>query len=254
VLNAVHGQNAFLTAALLAAAGLALDRRPALAGAALASLAFKPQLGLLVIPALVAARRWAALGAAVAAGAAWVVAAWLAFGADAWLAFLERLPDAGAAMGGQSVAIWKLQSVQAMARSLGAGVAVAQGLQLAVTAGVLAALVLAIRHRPGGMAEVALVAAAAPLATPFILSYDMVVLLLPMAWLAAQARRDGFLPWEKTGLVAAYLLPGASIAAGVAGGVGIGPVAPAILLALVLRRLARVSACRAPPPSRTPPP
>lgn len=241
VLNAAHGQNAFLTAALLAAAGLAMDRRPALAGAALASLVFKPQLGLLVIPALIAARRWAALGAAVVAGLAWVVASWLAFGADAWLAFLERVPDAGAAMGGQSVAIWKLQSVQAMARSLGAGAALAQGLQLAVTAAVLVALVLVLRRRPGGQAEVALVAAAAPLATPFILSYDMVMLLLPMAWLAGQARREGFLPWEKAGLVAAYLLPGVSIAAGLAGGIGVGPIAPAILLALVLRRLSSLA-------------
>jgi hypothetical protein len=140
-------------------------------------------------------------------------------------------------MGGQSVAIWKLQSVQAMARSFGAGAGLAQGMQLAVTAAVLIALVLTLRRRPGGKAEVAVVAAAAPLATPFILSYDMVVLLLPMAWLVEQARREGFMPWEKIGLVTAYLLPGVSIAAGLAGGIGIGPVAPAILLALVLRRL-----------------
>ena len=239
VLNAVHGQNAFLSTALLAAAGLALDRRPALAGVALATLAFKPQLGLLVIPALVAARRRRVLGAAIAAGLAWAVAAWLAFGADAWLAFFERLSDAGAAMGGASVAIWKLQSVQAMAASLGAGARLAQGLQLAVTAAVLAVLVLVLRRRPGGLAEVALVAAATPLAAPFVLSYDMVLLLLPMAWLLREAGRGGgFLPWEKAGLVAAYLLPGVSIAAGLAAGIGIGPAAPAILFALVLRRLA----------------
>uniref|UniRef100_UPI0018E01AA4 glycosyltransferase 87 family protein n=1 Tax=Roseomonas rosulenta TaxID=2748667 RepID=UPI0018E01AA4 len=210
---------------------------PALAGVALATLAFKPQLGLLVIPALVAARRWRVLSVATAAGLAWAVAAWLAFGADAWLAFFERLSDAGAAMAGGSVAIWKLQSVQAMAGSLGAGPRLAQGLQLAVTAGVLVVLVVVLRGRPGGLAEVALLAAATPLAAPFVLSYDMVLLLLPMAWVIRQARQGGFLPWEKAGLVAAYLLPGVSIAVGLAGGIGIGPVAPAIMLVLVLRRL-----------------
>jgi hypothetical protein len=237
VLNAVHGQNAFLTAALLAAAGLALDRRPALAGAALASLAFKPQLGLLVIPALIAARRWRALGFAAAAGCGWVVAAWLAFGADAWLAFIERLPAAGAALEGETLFLWKLQSVQAMARTLGFGAGAAQAVQLAVMVAAVAAVVWVARRRPGGRAEVAAVAAAAPLATPFVLSYDMVLLLLPTAWLVDAARRDGFRPWEKAGLVAAYLLPGVSLGLGVATGVGLGALAPALLLALVLRRL-----------------
>jgi hypothetical protein len=237
VLNATHGQNAFLSAALLAVAGLAMDRRAALAGIALASLAFKPQLGLLVIPALVATQRWRALGAAMVAGIAWVVAAWLAFGLDAWLAFIERLPAAGQAMADGSLAIWKLQSVQAMAETLGLAVRPAQALQGAVALAIVLAVVLALRRRPGGMAEVALVAAAAPLATPFVLSYDLVLLLLPMAWVVARAREDGFRPWEKTGLLLAWLLPGLSLAAGSGAGVTIGPVAPAILVALVLRRL-----------------
>jgi hypothetical protein len=101
----------------------------------------------------------------------------------------------------------------------------------------VAAVVLAVRRRPGGMAEVALVAAAAPLATPFVLSYDMVLLLLPTAWVLAEARRDGFRAWDKMGLLAAWLLPGLSIGIGSATGVTIGAVAPAILVALVLRRL-----------------
>lgn len=239
VLNAVHGQNAFLTAALLAAAGLALDRRPAMAGAALASLAFKPQLGLLVIPALVATRRWRALGWAGVAGLGWVLAAWLAFGADAWLAFVEHLPAAGAALGGETLHLWKLQSVQAMARTLGSGPGVAQGAQLAVAALAVVAVAWVLRGRPGGRAEAAAVAAAAPLATPFVLSYDMVLLLLPTAWLVEAGLRDGFRPWEKAGLVAAYLLPGLSLGVGVAAGIGFGPVAPALLLTLVVRRLRR---------------
>ncbi len=237
VLNAVHGQNAFLTGALLAVAGLAMDRRPGLAGLALATLAFKPQLGLLVIPALLAARRWAVLGWASAAGLAWLLVSWLAFGTAAWQAFLARLPDAGAAMASGELATWQLQSVLAMARTLGLGVVAAQVLQGAVAVAVVLAVVWALRSRPGGRAEVAAVAAGAPLVTPFVLSYDMLVLLIPTAFLLAQARRGGFSPWEKAGVALAWLLPGMSLGFGIGAGLSFGALAPAILVVLVLRRI-----------------
>lgn len=237
VINALHGQNGFLTAALLAAAGLALDRRPALAGAALATLAFKPQLGLLVIPALLAARRWAALGWAVAAGLAWIAASLLAFGPEAWRAFLARLPDAGAAMASGELDAWKLQSAQAMAITFGAPRPVATLVQVALAAAAVGAVAWALRRRPGGRAEIAAVAAGAPLVTPFVQTYDMVVLLLPIAFLLAEARRGGGLPWERAGIAAAWLLPGVSLGLGMTAGLSLGPLAAMILLALVLRRL-----------------
>ena len=237
VINALHGQNGFLAAALLAAAGLALERRPALAGAALATLAFKPQLGLLVIPALLAARRWAVLAWACAAGLAWIALSLLAFGPEAWWAFIARLPDAGAAMASGALAPWKLQSVQAMAITFGAPAPLAALLQAAVAAAAVGAVAWALRRRPGGRAEIAAVAAGAPLVTPFVQSYDMVVLLLPTAFLLAEARRAGAQPWERAGIAAAWLLPGLSLALGMTAGLGLGPLAPAILLALVLRRL-----------------
>lgn len=252
VLNAVHGQNAFLTGALLAVAGLALDRRPALAGLALATLAFKPQLGLLVIPALLAARRWAALGWAVAAGLGWLLASWLAFGTEAWRAFLARLPDAGAAMASGDLTTWQLQSVLAMARTFGLGAVPAQVLQAAVSVAVVLAVAWVLRgrqgERPGGQAEVAAIAAGAPLVTPFVLSYDLVLLLLPTAFVLAQARQSGFAPWEKAGLALAWLLPGLSLGFGLGAGLSFGALAPAILLALVLRRIRAAPLSLAPAP------
>src|SRR5262249_20816814 len=61
LMNAGHGQNGALSTALLGAATLQLDRRPRLAGAFLGAMCFKPQLALLVVPALLAARRWQTL-------------------------------------------------------------------------------------------------------------------------------------------------------------------------------------------------
>ena len=237
VLNLLHGQNGFLTTALLAAAGLWMDRRPALAGFALASLAFKPQLGLLVLPVLVATRRWAVLGWAAVWGLGWVVATVLAFGPGVWPAFLARLPDAGAAVASGALEMWKLQSVLAMAATLGLPRGLAGAVQAVVTVGVVALAVWSLRHRPGGRTEIAVIAAGAPLVTPFVLSYDLVILLVPTAWLLAEAQRGGFRPWEKTGIALAWLLPLLSFISGTSAGVTVAPPAAAVLLALVLRRV-----------------
>lgn len=237
VLNMLHGQNAYLTTALLAAAGLWMDRRPGWAGAALAALAFKPQLGLLVLPVLIATRRWAVLGWAALAGLAWVAATLLILGPGVWPAFLARLPDAGAALASGELDMWKLQSVLAMASTLGLPRGLAGALQAVVTLGVVAIAAWALRRRPGGRAEVATIAAGAPLVTPFVLSYDLVVLLIPTAWLLAEAKQGGFHPWEKTGIAVSWLLPLAGFITGTAAGVSIAAPAGAVLLALVLRRV-----------------
>ena len=54
--NVGHGQNGFLTAALLGGALHWLDRRPWLAGVLIGCLAYKPQFGVLIPVALLAGR------------------------------------------------------------------------------------------------------------------------------------------------------------------------------------------------------
>ena len=68
--NIGHGQNGFLTAALLGGALQLLDRRPWLAGVLIGLLAYKPQFGVLIPIALLAGGRWRTIGAAVATVAA----------------------------------------------------------------------------------------------------------------------------------------------------------------------------------------
>lgn len=238
VQNAANGQNAFLTTTLFAAAGLWLDRRPGLAGVALATLSFKPQLGLLVLPALVAARRWCALFAAAAAGLGWIVVSGAVFGPDTWLAFLRLLPRAGEALE-SGVPIGQIQSLYAMLRSLGVAHPLSLGAQIILTLGALILVACSVVRRPGGRAEIALVASGAPLVTPYVLAYDLTVLLLPVIWIIAEGRRSGFLPWEKLGLGVVLLMPAISVAAGIGYGVSLGPFAPLAGLGLVLRRIGR---------------
>ncbi|MBR0672037.1 glycosyltransferase family 87 protein [Neoroseomonas soli] len=241
VQNVANGQNGFLTTALFAAAGVTLDRRPALAGAILAVLSFKPQLGLLVLPALLSARRWRVLGLGTVAGALLVIASVAAFGTEPWRAFLAGMPTATHALDTGQVPMWQFQSVFGFLRTLGVDRGLAYVVQGVVTLAAVLLVAAVARRRPGGRAEIAAMAAGAPLATPYIFAYDLTLLLLPVVWLWSEARRAGFLPWEKTGLVFGVATPAASIGLGLAYGVSIGPVAALIVLALVIRRINRLS-------------
>ena len=70
LVNAGHGQNGFLSAALFGAGALWLERRPILAGVCFGCLVYKPQLGLMIPLALLAAGRWKTLAGAAGAAVA----------------------------------------------------------------------------------------------------------------------------------------------------------------------------------------
>jgi hypothetical protein len=78
------------------------------------------------------------------------------------------------------------------------------------------------------------------LAVPLALLYDKLLLLVAIGWLVRDARRDGFLPWEKTGLLVVWLGSMAEYAIGSAWSLPLGPVISSAILLLTLRRTERV--------------
>jgi len=245
--NIWHGQNAFLSTALLGAGGLLLDRRPFLAGLCLGCLSYKPQLGLLVAPALLAARRWAALTGAGVGAIALNGASWLVFGADTWAAFRANTTLAWQSLEQELVGSAKMQSLFAALRLLGAGLVPAYAAQIALAVLALGTTMALAWRRPNGMALAALIAAGTMLTSPFILDYDFVLLSLPIGWLLLAAERDGiFLPWEKTALAAAFVV--ALLARSIALQTGLS-LAPLILIGfflVVARRVTRQTEASAP--------
>jgi hypothetical protein len=235
-INAAYAQNGFLSAGLFALAALWLERRPALAGACLGALAYKPQLGLLAPVALAAAGRWRAFGAAAAIVALLALASALAFGPATWRGFIAVSPLARQWLQDGSVDFGKMISVFAALRLLGASLGVAYAAQAILTVASAALLARLVRRRPGGAAEIAALVAATLLATPFALHYDLVILAVPLAWLLAEARRGGFLSWERTTLALLYVAPLPLLVAGV-DGVPLTPLAILALLTLLTRRL-----------------
>ncbi len=147
LVNIGHGQNGFLTAALLGGALLKLDRRPLVAGILLGLLAYKPQFGLMIPIALAAGGRWRSFAAAAATVALLVVATTLAFGPQVWPAFFDSTRVARLAVEQGGVDWYKMQSVFAWARMWDAPIPLAYALQGAMTVALGGAVVWLWRGR-----------------------------------------------------------------------------------------------------------
>lgn len=256
--NFWHGQNGFLSTALLGAGTLMLDRRPFIAGLWFGCLSFKPQLALVIGPALLAARRWRALAGAATSAALLAIASLAVFGPATWAAFSANMALARRALEEELVGSAKIQSVFAAIRLLGGSLGAAYTAQLMVSVAAIILVMLIAARRPGGMAEGALMAAAAMLVSPFLLDYDLMLLSLPMAWLLTQGSQnggaqdggaqdggaqDGFLPWEKLALAIAF--PLSLIARSIAQSAGI-PITPAVCIGFLMVVARRVRATQVP--------
>lgn len=243
LINLGHGQNAFLSAALIGSGAHWLNRRPVLAGVAFGLLAYKPHLGLLLPVALIIARRWTTFVSAAATVLAFAGGSLLVLGPDAWAGFAADAHLARATLEAGLVEPGKMVSAFAAVKVLGGSVALAYVVQAAVVAYVAVGLVRAQRLSPRGPAEPALLVMAALLGSPFLLDYDLVILAFPMAWLLGAAIREGFRPWEKLVLLAGFVLP--LISRTLALGAHL-PVAPLVLLALFRLLLGRAGIASAP--------
>jgi hypothetical protein len=207
-INAGHGQNGFLTAALLGTALVQLDRRPVIAGILFGLLAYKPQFGLLIPLVLAVSGRWRAFAVAAAAVAVLTAATCVAFGPHVWQAFFDSTRFTRMVALEQGDTGWyKIQSVFAWARMWGAPIPLAYALQGVTVITLGTALVWLWRSIAPYPLKAAALCLAAILATPYTFDYDMMVLAPAIAFVAAEGLARGFGPWEKTALAALWLVP-----------------------------------------------
>ena len=131
--NIGHGQNGFLTAALLGGALHLLERRPWIAGMLIGCLAYKPQFGVLIPFALLAGARWSAIGAAVATVAALLAVSFVTLGGGVWHAFADSMNFTQTVVLEQGgTGFEKIQSIFSSVRMWGAGVHTAYAVQIAL--------------------------------------------------------------------------------------------------------------------------
>ena len=169
---------------------------------------YKPQYGLLVPIFLIATCSWRALAAASVTVVLLAALSLALFGAQTWQAFFTSVSFTRHVVleqGGSGFE--KMQSVFAAARLWGFGVANSYVMQATVSLiSALTVIWIWLRSAKLDLQAAALVTGVL-LMTPYIMDYDLVLLALPIAWLAFEGRRSGFLPWEKSLLAFLWLLP-----------------------------------------------
>jgi len=232
---ALYGQNGLFSAALFAGIALTLDRSPGVAGVLVGCLAYKPQLGVLIPLALLCARRFRAFAAAACTVIALAVISAAVFGPKTWTSFLESLPVARAWNASGAPGFDRFVSAYAAARLLGGSAAAGRIAQLVFIVPACVALAWTALRRPGGAAEVAMLAVATGICVPFLGEYDLCILAVPGAWIAAQSLESGWLPYERILLAALYVSP-LAIKAAALHGVPLAPAAMSLLALLVVRR------------------
>jgi hypothetical protein len=238
--NIGHGQNGFLTAALLGGALQLLDRRPWLAGVLIGCLAYKPQFGVLIPIALLAGGRWRTIGAAVAAIAALVVVSFATLGDGVWHAFAESTTFTQTVVLEQGDTGWeKIQSVFSAVRMWGAGVGPAYAVQVALALLLAASLAWLWRSDAAYELKAAALATGSLLATPYVLDYDLVVLAVAIAFFVRHGLNRGFRDFEISLLAAAWIVPLLSRAIAGATGIPLGLLVMLALYVFTLRRALR---------------
>lgn len=242
VQNAADGQNGALTATLILAGVTALAAgRSLLAGVAFGLLVYKPQVAVLAPIALVAARdRRAlvgfALGAAALPALSLVVDGWAP-----WRAFLAHLPDHFALVVDGRLPRERFPTVFAAVLGASGSAPVARVAQAVATIVAWAGVYWAWRRTDDPWLRLAALCVAMPLATPFLLEYDLVIWAVPGLMLARSVWRGEASAADAGAMVLFLFTPPVIWMAGLAGWT-LGAVPVVVLAAWTVRRIGSASA------------
>ncbi len=203
----LHGQNSLLTAALLAAALIHLDRRPVVAGICIGLLAYKPQMGALFPIVLAITGRWRVMTAAAITVASFVAVATIAFGPDLWGAFIRNLPVVREVMETGQLPWGKMPSAFIFLRKLGVPQSAAYIAQTTVALAAAATTIFVWWRTQGTLLAGATLVTGTMLLTPYTFDYEMAILAVPLAIVARHLAREGATSLDKILLLVVAATP-----------------------------------------------
>lgn len=185
--NFITGQNGFLTSAIFIQGTNLLATRPLLAGATLGLLVFKPQLAILLPVALIAGREWRAIAGGILSTLALLAISLALFGIEPYRGFLAILPHYSDWLSAGRWPWGELASPFALLRYCGV-----PQMPALVIHGLIAVAAIAVTARAWALKleqRIPMLAAATLLITPYLFTYDGLLLTLPLASLLR--RRNG---------------------------------------------------------------
>jgi hypothetical protein len=235
-INFLQGQNGFLTAALFGGAVLCLEKRPILAGILIGLLSYKPHLGLLIPLALICGRQWTAFLSAAVTTVIFALVATLAIGTESWVAFWNDIPVVRLVVE-QGLLPWtEMPSLYTALRLVGLSDVPAYVAQLCLAVAVAVAVALVWLRRVPTSAAAAVLVSGTLLVTPYSFNYDLTLLAVPMALLAWDGYRHGWLRGEREVLVLIWLLPLVMAPIAIVTSIQIGFLGLVAMFAIALRR------------------
>lgn len=238
LVNVTHGHNGFLTAALLGLGLSLLPLRPVLAGVAIGLLSYKPQFGLLMPLALLAGMHWRSLMSAGATVLLLCGAVTLLWGMQVWDAFRDSFDFTRIAVLEQGgTGFHKITTLFAWVRMWGGSVDLAYAVQLVAQLCCAALVWVLWRSKQAYEIKAAGLILACMLATPYMLDYDLMILAPLIAFWVNAGLRDGFAPYEKSALAAAWVMPLLARMAALHAQVPLAQLSLLVLFVLMVKRL-----------------
>ncbi|OAJ53548.1 hypothetical protein A6V36_29400 [Paraburkholderia ginsengiterrae] len=205
---AVVGQNALLTAALMAFAVRWSERHPVRAGICIGLLAIKPQLAVLFPVVLIVARAWKTIWAAAISAGLFTAASVLVCGPQSLRAFLDGTRVARELVLEHRIPYWFASPTPfAALRLADASIAMSYAVQGAVALIAAAAACYVWRRTRDLRMRSAALAVATLLANPYLWFYELTWLGVALVCLVACGLEKGWHRGEQAILVLAWLLP-----------------------------------------------
>jgi hypothetical protein len=174
------GQNGLITGALLVGGLRLCDRKPVLAGALIGLATFKPQLGVLIPFALVAAGRWRVIVAAAGMAILLAMLSVLMLGVDAWRLYLSEAGPFQRFLLEHSTGMFQVMMPGPFmaGRLANLSIPASYALQAVAAAGCVALVVIHFRRlrldgRQVAPLDILLLLAAGFVASPYGFNYDM---------------------------------------------------------------------------------
>jgi alpha-1,2-mannosyltransferase len=188
LINAIGGQNGFLSAALFLGGIVWLDRRPVAAGVLFGLLTFKPHLGVVLPFALLALGAWRVIASATVTTIVLVAGSVALFGLEPWRQYVEVTSAYQVLLLERFQGFYTSMMVSgvASARAFGVPYSAAVLAQVMLALPVLAAACWAVRRTSDARARALVLASATPLVTPYAFNYDLTALAAALVWAACR--------------------------------------------------------------------